>query len=255
LPAGGRYLLGPVCPDRGAHSLGEARPLKFVPAISISRGKVLAEESGDMVAVAGSDGKPRDILDITDALGKEFDTVYVIDMDGRRRGEPQLDYLQEIARDLEVWLDAGVQSSDEAIDGLVTGAKHVIVSTASIPNSRELRRAWKLSAEVVPEVVVRADGTVVAYDEGWGGRPVADVANEIREMGPRLILYSPRESRPDWGTVRTLVAGGPVWVGGNIETDEAAGAEDAGAEGIVVRLPASRLADLAAAGPSSARPS
>ncbi|MCI4324348.1 MAG: HisA/HisF-related TIM barrel protein [Thermoplasmata archaeon] len=206
-----------------------------------------------MVAVAGSDGKPRDILDITDALGKEFDALYVIDLDGRRRGEPQLDYLQEIARDHEVWLDAGVQSSDEAIDGLVTGAKHVIVSTASIPNARELRRAWKLSDEVVPEVVTHADGTVLAYDEGWGGRPIADVANEVREMGPRLLLYSPRESRPDWATVRALAIGGPVWVGGGIDPEERSAAESAGAEGIILRLTASRLAGFAAA-PAPASP-
>jgi hypothetical protein len=223
--------------------------MKLVPSISISKGRVLADEGGELVAVRGADGKPRDILDITDDLAKAYDTVYVVDLDGRRRGEPQLDYLQEIARDLEVWLDAGVQSSDEAIDGLVTGAKHVVISTASIPNSRELRRAWKLSSEVVPEIVAHADGTVLAFDEGWGGQPVPAVTAEIREMGPRLIVYSPREARPDWGTVRTLAAGGPTWVAGIVDEGERAAAESAGAEALVVRLTAARLAALAPAPP------
>jgi histidine biosynthesis protein len=224
-------------------------PLKIVPAISISKGRVLAPEGGSLVAVRGNDGKARDILDVVDDLAKEYDTLFVIDLDGRRRGEPQLDYLQEIARDLEIWLDAGVQSSDEAIDALVTGAKHVIVSTATIPNSRELRRAWKLSTDVVPEIVTRADGSVVAFDEGWGGRPAADVASEIRAMGPRLVVYSPKEARPDWGTVGTLVAGGPTWVGGMFLLGERGSAESAGVEGAIVRLEAARLS-----GPSVAAP-
>jgi phosphoribosylformimino-5-aminoimidazole carboxamide ribonucleotide (ProFAR) isomerase len=222
--------------------------VKLVPAISISKGRVLAADGDSLVAVHGADGRPRDILDVTDDLAKRYDALYVVDLDGRRRGEPQLDYIQEIARDLEIWLDAGVQSSDEAIDGLVAGAKHVIVSTASIPNSRELRRAWKLSTEVVPEVVAQADGNAIAFDEGWSGRPVVEVAAEIRAMGPRLIVYSPKEARPGWTTLQSLAAGGPTWVAGVMRMDESASAEQAGAEGAVVRLAAS---ELGGAGPAT----
>lgn len=201
----------------------------------------------------GAGGQFLDILDVADAVTPLYDGLYVTDLDGRRKGEPQLDYLQELARDADVWLDAGVRIADEAIDGLVTGARRVVLSTASLTSARELRRAWKMSTELVVELVVAADGTVLAVEGEWGGRPPNEVAGAVRTLGIDTLLYTPRGHGPDWSLVRSLAAGGPVWVGGGYRPVEAASLAASGAAGAVYQIPVDVLAQTPAstAGPTS----
>jgi hypothetical protein len=191
--------------------------------------------------VRAPDGQFRDILDVADAVTPQYDGLYITDLDGRRKGEPQLDYLQELARDADVWLDAGVRRADDAIDGLVTGARRVVLSTATLSSARDLRRAWKMSTEIIFEIVVAADGSVLGIDSDWGGHPPAEVATSARAIGIDTILYTPRTHAVDWALVRTLAAVGPTWVGGGYRPVDAASLADSSAAGAVYHLPTDLL--------------
>jgi uncharacterized protein related to proFAR isomerase len=205
----------------------------------------MAPAGPGFVAATGEDGRHLDILEVADALSPRYEGLYVVDLDGRRKGEPQLDYLQELAREADVWLDAGVQVADEAIDALVTGARRVVLSTGALASARELRRAWKMSTEIVAEVVVGADGKVVARDESWGGASPEDVAASIRALGVSPILYTPRTALVDWASVGRVAAAGPTWVTTPAETSSLPGLEVAQLEGAVLVLSAAELAGVA----------
>jgi uncharacterized protein related to proFAR isomerase len=201
----------------------------------------MTSNGSEFAPVRGPDGQFRDILDAADAVTPLYDGLYVTDLDGRRRGEPQLDYLQELARDADVWLDPGVRVADEAIDGLVTGARRVILSTASLESLRELRRSWKMSTELVFEIVIAADGTVLALERDWAGRSPSAVAASVRSIGIDTLLYTPRDQAPDWSVLRALAAEGPVWLGGGYRPIDAPSLQDSGATGAVYQLPSELL--------------
>ncbi|MCI4320490.1 MAG: HisA/HisF-related TIM barrel protein [Thermoplasmata archaeon] len=220
-------------------------------AITLSHGKLVVATETGYASVRGPDGKFREILDVADALAPEYDGLYVVDLDGRRKGEPQLDYIQELSRDADLWLDAGVQRADEAIDGLVAGARRVVLSTASLASARELRRAWKMSQEIVAELVVSPEGTVVALEGEWVGRSPLEVAEAIRAVGVTTILYSPRALATDWSLLTQLARTGPTWVSGIPTGPLSSGLAGSGAEGAVVQIPGEILSELPAPTPSA----
>jgi hypothetical protein len=215
-------------------------------SFAISRGHVMAPAGPGFVAARGEDGRHLDILDVADALTPTYDGLYIIDLDGRRKGEPQLDYLQELAREADVWLDAGVQVADESIDALVTGARRVVLSTATLASSRELRRAWKMSTEIVAEVVIGDDGKVSARDETWATQSPEEVSAGIRALGVSPILLTVRDATPDWSTARRVAEGGPTWVTVAAESSSLPALAEAHLEGGVLVLSTSELMTLVA---------
>lgn len=148
-----------------------------------------------------------ELFDGVDALRTRFPRLYLIDVDGRTRGRPQLDYLQEVTRDVEVWADSGSQLAEQAIDTIVAGAQRCVLSTDRLESARELRRAWKLSTEFVVELVL-VEGRVLAREPDWNGRSAAEVAGEVAAIGPQECVISFLEGPVDWAMLRSLSAAG-----------------------------------------------
>lgn len=219
-----------------------------MPCVLIGKGHVLRPAEGGPVIARPAGGPPPDVLDVTERLGKEFGRLFVVDLDGVDRNRPQLDYLQEIARDAQVWVDGGVRSPEEAIDILVTGAYRAVLSSARLPDARALRRAWRMSTELAFELEIRSGK--VAGTPGWHGRSVAEVAAEVREVGLTDLVLSFREEPVDWQVVATIAAEGPTWVDGTFERSDASRLATAGAAGGIFHL-GEWLDQLGVEGPSS----
>lgn len=202
----------------------------LVPTLMLRAGRVMVPGDAGPVAVADADGRPVDLFDVVDRLTARFPRVCVVDLDGIERNRPQLDYLQEISRDLDVWLVAGVRTADQAIDALVTGASRVVLSSSSLASARELKRAWKLSQDLAIELEVR-HGAVVAREPGWEGAPAPVVAQAVRETGLAEIVLSPRADPVDWSAVRVLAQNGPTWVDGTFDPADRSRLIEAGAAG------------------------
>jgi len=161
--------------------------------------------------------------------------LYVVDLDGIEHEDPQLDYLQEISRDMTLWVDAGVRTADQAIDVLVTGARRAVLSSAYLRGPRQLARAWRLSTELAFEVEM-ANGGVVLADPRWNTTDPAEVARMVRAAGPEHIIISPREAPPDWSLVRTVASGGPTWVDGSFAREDAPELVEVGAQGGIFHI-------------------
>ncbi len=191
-------------------------------------------DDGPVPAVS-PDGAPVDPFDVLDRLGEEYSLVYVVDLDGVERAEPQLDLLQELARDATIWVDGGVRNADQAIDILVTGAQRAVLSSGLLREPRELRRAWRLSTELVFELELGPEGLVAA--SSWEERDPLALAQAVRELGPDHLVLSPREVAPDWDLVRKVSAGGPTWVDGSFERSDASHLPGSGARGGIFHSP------------------
>lgn len=196
----------------------------------IARGRVMLPADGGPRIARDADGRPLDVLDTADRLLADYPRLYVVDLDGVDHGQPQLDYLQEICRTQDVWVDAGVRTSEMAIDVLVTGARRAVLSTAYLEGPRELRRAWKLSPDLVFEVEVRG-ATAQAHAAEWHQQPVREVLRSARELGLTETMLGFREGPVDWQLAAEVSRDGPTWIEGTFDPADAPRLTQSGAAG------------------------
>jgi len=186
-----------------------------MPCLLLRKGEVCLPGPDGPAAVRSPSGRAFDPFDVVDRLAESYSIVYVVDLDGIERGDPQLDYLQEIAREVSLWVDGGVRTAEQAIDILVTGARRAVLSSAYLRGPRQLKRAWRLSEELVVEMEIDPTGQLVLADPGWGTTDPFEFAGLVRSAGPDHMIVSPRETDPDWNLVARVAAGGPTWVNGS----------------------------------------
>lgn len=207
----------------------------LIPCLLLRSGMACRPGPDGPVVARTSSGATIDPFDVVDRLVGEYPLLYVVDLDGIEREDPQLDYLQEISRDITLWVDAGIRTSDQAIDILVAGARRAVVSSAYLRGPNALARAWKLSTELVFEVeMAGAQLTPPAGD--WGTMDPVELARIVRAAGPDHIVVSPRETDPEWSVVRTIAAGGPTWVDGSFAVSEVPRLRESGAVGGIFHL-------------------
>ncbi|HTT35954.1 MAG TPA: HisA/HisF-related TIM barrel protein [Thermoplasmata archaeon] len=218
----------------GSETASAIRSL-LMPCLLLDNGRVMAPGPDGPVVARTPTGDRYDVLDVTDQLAARFGRVYVVDLDGIEHDRPQLDYLQEISRATETWIDAGVRSSEQAIDIVVAGAFRTVVSSAYLESASELEKTWKLSSEIAFEVELDG-GRPTARAPEWREASAIDIARAARSVGPAELVVSPRGHPVDWEMIRQLASGGPVWVDGTFEADEVDRIRSAGATGGIFHI-------------------
>jgi Histidine biosynthesis protein len=251
----------PVSGPLRSSSRGRAPPssetaTRMIPCLPLRSGTVmLVGPGGPRPAIWPGGGRP-DPFDVVDRLARDYPLVYILDLDGIERGEPQLEYLQEFSRDVALWVDAGTRTADQAIDVLVAGAQRVVLSSSRIDGPEELERAWGLSSQLAFEIEL-PNGMLPPQD-GWNASDPVALARAVRAIGPDHLIVSPRDAAPDWNLVRLVAAVGTTWVDGSFALHDAARLESAGAAGAIFSLddsgaPDHRKAVLDAGSPNTPR--
>jgi len=207
----------------------------LVPCMMLRAGAVCRPGPEGPVTARTPAGATVDPFDVVDRLAPEYSMLYVVDLDGIERGNPQLDYLQELARDMTLWVDAGVRTADQAIDVLITGARRAVLSSAYLRGPRQLARAWRLTTELVFEIEM-AGAALAPADSRWGTTDALELARAVRAAGPDHLIVSPRETEPDWALVRAVAAAGPTWVDGTFSLHEASRLAESGASGGIFHI-------------------
>jgi hypothetical protein len=219
----------------------------LIPTLLLGRaGRVMLPGPNGPVPARKPDGRPVDLFDLIDQIEKNYSALYVADLEGIEHADPQLDYLQEIGRDLELWVDAGIRSGDQVIDILVNGARYAILSTSHLSRFGEIESAWKLSPEIAVEIDWR-DGRIDVRGSGWPP-DVEAMAREVRAIGVTRLILSHHGDAIDWNQVHRLAEGGPVWVGGSFENSDRSRLEGSGAAGAFFHLNEMLAAPAAASG-------
>lgn len=192
----------------------------LIPCMLLRRGQVYLPGDDGPQPAKTPEGGSYDPFDVVDRLVRTYSVIYIVDLDGIEKAEPQLDYLQELSREATVWADAGVRSADQAIDVLVAGAARAVLSSSTLEGPRELKRAWRLSSDLVFEIEVDSRGPRLW--SGWPAATLSELALSVRGTGLQELVLSPRGMDVDWGTVRQLADGGPIWVDGSFDPNDAA---------------------------------
>jgi len=207
-----------------------------MPCVLLRNGLVCVPGPDGPVPARTTDGSTFDPFDVVDRLTEDYPMVYLVDLDGLERGDPQLDYLQELARETPLWVDGGVRTAEQAIDILVTGARRAVLSSACLRGPRQLKRAWRLSTELVFELEFDPSGHLVLADPGWETEDALELARSVRETGLDHLVLSPRERDPDWDLVAKVAASGPTWVDGSFQARDRNRLESAKATGGIFHI-------------------
>lgn len=208
---------------------------KLVPCLMIARGRVVLPGADGPEVARDAKGTPLELLDVADRLNAEYGQLYVIDLDGVERNRPQLDYLQEISREVDIWVDAGIRNVDQTIDTIVAGASRAVLSTSLLRATEDLARAWGLSQEIAFEVDI-SEGGVDSSNPSWKGQDPVRVAADARTAGIPDVVLRFREPPVDWSAVRTVAQAGPTWVAGAFAVSERSRLSDAGAAGGIFHI-------------------
>lgn len=213
----------------GSDAAGPRPPREF-PGLLVRSGRVYRPGPEGPDPVRNADGASVDAFDAFDLLTPNYRRIYVADLNGIEGGEPQLDLWQELAREADLWIDAGTRTADQAIDVLVSGARRAVLSTGRLRQPAEIAKAWALSQELAVEIEVQ-DGKVLAASPEWRSADPLEVAKAIRAAGPTVVILSPRGQEVDWSLVRRLAADGTLYVGGSYVEGQANQLAAVGARG------------------------
>ncbi|MDE1881603.1 MAG: hypothetical protein KGI89_13775 [Euryarchaeota archaeon] len=210
--------------------------LLLFPSIFLEHGAIVFPKEGgeaggeEYQALMGVSGAPVDLFDAVDHLLALYHRIYVVDVEGVREERPQFEYLQELTKGQEEWVDAGARDSDQVMDVLVAGASRAVLSTPTLRSAREISTSLKLTSQVALEIV-HDHGRVAAHDRGLDNAPVEELASEARAAGVSHIILSSDERTVDWSLVRRVAEGGPTFVGGRFFTESRSELASAGARG------------------------
>ncbi len=219
----------PVADERWSNGL------LAIPSLLIRGGVVCrASERGPEV-VRREDGSSVELFDVIDGLARAHSRLYLIDLSALEGRQAQLDYIQEISRDVGLWIDAGTRSADHAIDILVAGAQKVVLSSARLQGPTELAHAWELSSDLLFEIEIE-DHTMSRIDPGWHAKDPAGLARDVRQLAEIPLVLGFRNMPPSWPLVRSVANVGPTWVAGNVTARDAPEVETAGAVGAIYPL-------------------
>ncbi len=191
-------------------------------------------ESGPVEARTPN-GHRVDLFDFTDYLAAKYRRIYVVDLDGIEHNRPQLDYLQELTKDTDVWIDGGTSSGDGVIDILVAGARRAVVGPSRLRDPRELKRALALTTELAFEIELDAGGAV-RRRAGWP-EEIPAILDAARGLGITEVILSPRVDPVDWRLAAEIASGGSLWVDGTLERSEEGRLAEIGASGGLFHVP------------------
>lgn len=101
---------------------------------------LLHVEGGRFPEYPGED--PERVLSL---LARRYGRVVLVDADGIRRNEADLEFLQRAARKRSVWVDAGSRFATDAMDLFVAGADAVTMRWNTLASVDELEEAASLA--------------------------------------------------------------------------------------------------------------
>jgi len=150
--------------------------------------------------------------------------VFMLDLEGVRRGDPNFDILRELVKRCDVWLDLGARDSDDAMDGYMLDVERVVAGSKTLSSLEAFTDLHRLSPSILP--CLDWDGQVL-----WGSPRekrviLEEVAEALQAIGfSSLCVMDLRrlgtEAGPDPGLLASLERLAlEVYLGGGIrETD------------------------------------
>lgn len=107
--------------------------------------------------------------------------VYMLDLSGIERANPNFDVMRHLVKRCDVWLDMGARETDEIMDGYMLDVERVVAGTLTMPSLDAFIEAYALSPAVLP--CLNWDGKVVWGDPREKRTDLVEVLRSLRAVG------------------------------------------------------------------------
>lgn len=107
--------------------------------------------------------------------------VFLLDLAGINRADPNFQVTRHLVKRCDVWLDAGGRDPEEVMDGYMLDAERVVAGTKTFASLDTFSELYALSAEVLP--CVDWDGGVVWREPRTEPRDLREVVRRLRGIG------------------------------------------------------------------------
>jgi uncharacterized protein related to proFAR isomerase len=152
------------------------------------RGRVVVVNKGQYEPLTDVDDKELTLLDFVELYMQDYETVFILDIDGIERRRPQLPLIQTITSEKNVWWDPGVRDLEDMMDTFTAGANRVVVGTKTIIswddllNCQEFSRDFVLGLDWAERILCR-DASIAQSDP-------LDFLERTYDAGIRRVLFT-----------------------------------------------------------------
>ena len=162
-------------------------------------------------------------------LARRFGRVVLVDVEGVRRNDADLEFVQQASRKRALWVDAGSRYATDAMDLFVAGADAVTMRWNTLDSAAELEEAAQLCqpGSLFLGLEFPRGGFLQHRDDK---RTAADVARFAERLGVGVVALVER----DPGVVRTLPAVTTPRFAQGVPARAAADLESLGFQGMLV---------------------
>lgn len=144
--------------------------LEVLPVIHAHKGQLV-----------GPDANPleEDLKSVTRRFSREYDAVYLVDLDGIKSNTPKVDLVQQVSHRVHTWADAGSRSAEDVMDLVIAGAEQVTVRYETAGSEDVIRDALRLTENVALGIEFQ-DQELVQNDR-WPATPpgLLDLAEDL----------------------------------------------------------------------------
>lgn len=210
-----------------------------IPAISILNGSIVITH-GESYETLTIENKVPDALDLIEIITEEYETIFLMDINGLTEGKPQIKMIKEITDFCEVWLDAGVVEAESVYDLFVAGAHEVVLASKTLDSLMEMANAFELSENLIFEIDY--SDAIISHNQQIRDMTPAKLVSELKDIGIERVIFA------DIGRIEMnktieksiiqsiLKLGAQVYVGGGIKLSDVSALKQIGASGAIIEL-------------------
>lgn len=139
-----------------------------MPSTSLEILPVLHAHGGNLV---GPDAEPleEELKTVARRFSRDWDAIYLVDLDGLRSNRPQVGLVQEISERVHTWADGGARTPEDSMDLLMAGAQQVTVRYHTADEREIVRETVRLSEQVALGMEFRDQELV--QNPAWPAQP------------------------------------------------------------------------------------
>jgi|YelNatPaOPRAMG01_1025707.scaffolds.fasta_scaffold06344_8 hypothetical protein len=112
---------------------------------------------------------------------RNFEKLYIMDLDGLERNKPQLDIVQRLSDDFGILYEGGPRRGANIIDFIMAGAEVAYMNSASLESFDEL----EVALSYTENVGFKVDWNNGILGEPFEGRELQDIIRDCSKLGIR----------------------------------------------------------------------
>lgn len=157
-----------------------------IPALSFKNNQLVIVREGEYVRYS----EERKNFDLRGAFKelKDFDRIYLLDIDGIESDKPQTELIRKATATKNIWVDIGARHAEGITDAFIAGADKAVLSTKTLLSFEEIERSIELSDELI--LSIDYDGKIVSPSEEIRKMGVAELTEKCVDRGIDMIIYS-----------------------------------------------------------------